>query len=150
MLSAHSRIVVATLGALLLGGVAGAKALPVHSEWRVAESQADGFAILVTVAGSGIAASCENGCAWESLTAAFPDGEYVISSAGVEPRTGTVVAVEEATFSFHLAVGEGAAGVRARCGRGCSWAHLRGAYSNGEYRITQDGIEPVRSRVRKQ
>jgi len=150
MARARRRIAVATLGVLLLGGVAGATALPVTHEQKDDESRSDGFAVLVTLAGSRIAATCENGCAWDTVTASFPNGEYVISSAGIEPRVGTLTAVEETAFSFHLAVDQAEEGVRLRCGHGCSWEALHGAYPNGAYRITADGIEPVRIRVRKQ
>jgi hypothetical protein len=146
MLSARRRIVVATLGVLLLGGVAGAKALPVTHQPHLDESRSDGFAVLVTVADSRIAATCENGCAWDTVTAAYPNGEYVISSAGIKPRVGPFTAVDETAFSFHLAVQQAGAGVRVRCGHGCSWEALHGAYPTGEYRITADGIEPVRIR----
>lgn len=135
----------ATLGALLIGGVAAAKPLDLRSAEDA--SREIGFSVVITTSTSGIAATCEKGCAWQTTTAGYPNSEYMVGSAGVHPVM-SEVRDAEAGFSFHLALGRVKEGIRARCEDGCSWRSVSAAYPNGIYRITSQGIEPVRSSVR--
>lgn len=148
MLRSGTLPVVAALGVLFGGGVAAAKALHVAPEHNPVRAAHPSFSVVLTTAGSGIAATCEEGCAWRTITAEQPSGEYTISSAGVRPLIGEVADLEEVAFIFHIAVVGTDGGVRARCEHGCNWRSVTGSYPNGAYRIRSDGIEPVRSIVR--
>lgn len=145
MLRSGTTFAFAMLGALLIGGVAAAKALelpPAEDATREVS-----FSVVLTTSISGIAATCEKGCAWQTITAGYPNREYMVSSAGVHPVIGEVTDAETG-FSFHLALRRAEEGIRARCEGGCSWRSVSAAYPNGTYRITSQGIEPVRSSVR--
>lgn len=129
------------LGGILLGATTVA---PADAEAR---SPTDGFSIVVTTTATGIAASCEEGCAWRRVAAEFPANQYDVTSEGILRAVGGAPVGERGTFSIRIAVGaEG--GIRARCHHGCVWGALSGTYPGNRYRVTDTGIEPPRLGLR--
>lgn len=144
MLRFRTALTLATVCVLAIAGLVVANKLGFAREDR---TRGSGFSVVLNTTESGIAATCEQGCAWETLTAEYPNDEYMISSSGVHPTASPVADTVRADFHFHLMLGDNQ-GIRARCAHGCSWRSLTGTSSNGEYRITAEGVEAGRALVR--
>jgi len=109
--------------------------------------QLPSFSIVVATSGTrGIAATCETGCAWKTVTGEYAGGAYAVSTDGIRPAptpadTAFVEHAQRSGFSIVVTPTDG--GVRLTCTYGCAWITLTGDHSSGTYRITESGIQLV-------
>lgn len=107
---------------------------------------AAGFSIVVNAEGRGISAVCQQGCAWERLTATYPNGGYRITNVGIQPVVARVQPAEHQVDAseFSLVVNTRGKGISAECAKGCAWKVVSAAHPAGAYRITDHGISANR------
>ena len=108
--------------------------------------QLPSFSVVVAVSGAGISATCEKGCAWESVSGEYSGGAYAISQDGIRPPAspGHATPGERTQLSgFSIIVTPAEGGVRVTCDHGCAWETLTGSSSSGMYRITESGIHLI-------
>jgi hypothetical protein len=60
---------------------------PVQDDVQSAAGQAQpsGFSIVMTTTGKRVSATCAKGCAWKTVSAAYPASTYRITEHGIEP-----------------------------------------------------------------
>lgn len=104
------------------------------------------FSMVVDAPGPGVAAICEEGCAWEKVGATFVEGRYRITEQGIQPvQAGVQPAPEESRpGGFSVVLTPCGEGVSAACAEGCAWYAVSAAFPTSQYRITGYGIEPIR------
>lgn len=119
--------------------------------FRVAEASAhheqrSEFSIVVNTTKAGIVVTCEEGCAWERVSAEYPGGAYRITEQGIEPvqQSNEVSADQEQSLGFSIIVNTTGDGIAATCNQGCTWERVSAQYPTEAYRITERGVEPTR------
>ena len=125
---------------LLLAVAIPVSAAGIQAQEASPDREAPTFAMVVEVSGNAVAAACEEGCNWESVTATYPNGRYRISAEGIAPASAE--RDEATTFSFIVEASDGA--LSNRCDQGCTWLENSARYPDRRYRITQAGVGPAR------
>jgi len=99
------------------------------------------FQLTVTRTPAGIAVTCQEGCAWETLEASDARGIYRVTEHGIEPeRDPGRTARPDAPPAFSIIVNAAGEGIAALCDRGCAWTAVSAVYSGQRYRIDERGI----------
>jgi|GEM_PF-2674798 len=99
------------------------------------------FRLTVTRTTDGIAVTCQEGCAWETLEASDARGIYRVTEHGIEPeRDPERAARPHAPPTFSIIVNASGEGIAALCDRGCAWTAVSAVYSGQRYRIDERGI----------
>lgn len=105
------------------------------------------FSIVVKATGPGITAICKTGCAWEDVSATYPGGVYRITEMGIRPvrkDADPAPGKQSESGGFSVILSTDGQGIRATCVDGCAWSTVRMTDPTSTYRITEQGIEPVR------
>lgn len=102
------------------------------------------FVLEITQEG-GVAATCELGCTWVNVDARYPDSRYRISSNGIGPAIQIpAMAPPPEALGFRLFVTVSDSEISADCESGCKWESATASSPIGAYRISTEGIEPLR------
>jgi hypothetical protein len=99
------------------------------------------FRLTVARTADGIAATCHEGCTWETLEAGNARGIYRVTEHGIEPeRDPERAARPDATPSFSIILNTSGDGIAALCDRGCAWTAASAVNSEQRYRVDERGI----------
>lgn len=71
----------------------------------------------------------------------------VLVSFSVQQATARESRTTEPPSSFSIVVNASGPGIEAICKQGCVWEKVSATYPGGRYRITEQGIQPVRGDV---
>jgi len=105
----------------------------------------EGFSYVVEHSEEGMTATCERGCAWTELSARYSPNRYRISDEGVSPGGRQAIdghSPGAAGFQHQIILSD--SGISATCEHGCNWSSVSATSPIGAYRITAEGIVPLR------